>query len=161
MPTEVHELFIDQLEDDIRSQLKVIRGGSDRKARFAQKVRPARSTTIRFNASDPSSKSKYEPDAAFRHKAAQYPGVVIEVGYSQKKKLLGRLAENYILDSYASIRVVVGLDIEYGKGKSQKATLSIWRPQLFETSDGLELRAVEEVADEVDLIFVTRNLWIF
>ena len=87
--------------------------------------------------------------ASFGHDDAQYPGVIIEVAYSQKKKHLGRLVENYLLDSDASVRVVVGLDIEYGK-ESRKATLSIWRPRLFETADGLELRAVEEAVDEVD-----------
>lgn len=148
-PTGVHELFIDRVEDEIRSQLKAIRSGSDRKARFAQKVQPARPTEILFAASASSSKSKYEPDASFGHDDAQYPGVIIEVAYSQKKTRLGRLAENYLLDSDASVRVVVGLDIEYGKKKSRKATLSIWRPQLFETASGSELQAVEEAADEV------------
>ncbi|KAF2181492.1 hypothetical protein K469DRAFT_691976 [Zopfia rhizophila CBS 207.26] len=44
MPTGVHELFIDGVEDTIRSQLKAIRSGSGKAASFAQKVRPARST---------------------------------------------------------------------------------------------------------------------
>jgi hypothetical protein len=150
MPTGVHELFIDEVEDAIRSQLKAIRNGSGRKAHFAQKVRPARSTEIHFATSASSSKSKYEPDASFWHDDAQYPGVIIEVAYSQKKTRLGRLAENYLLDSDASVRVVVGLDIEYSKKGSRKATLSIWRPRLFDTADGSELRAVEEAADEVN-----------
>ncbi|KAA8627250.1 Z1 domain containing protein [Pyrenophora tritici-repentis] len=147
MPTETHELFIDAVEDDIRSQLKKIRNGSGKQAEFAQKVRPARSTEIRFDTSALSSKSKYEPDASFKHKDAQYPGVIIEVAYSQKKKRLVRLAENYLLDSDANVRVVVGLDIAYGK-ESRKATLSLWRPQLFDTPDGPELRAVDMVVDE-------------
>ncbi|KAI2479408.1 hypothetical protein Ptr902_08673 [Pyrenophora tritici-repentis] len=147
MPTETHELFIDAVEDDIRSQLKKIRNGSGKQAEFAQKVRPARSTEIRFDTSALSSKSKYEPDASFKHKDAQYPGVIIEVAYSQKKKRLVRLAENYVLDSDANVRVVVGLDIAYGK-ESRKATLSLWRPQLFDTPDGPELRAVDMVVDE-------------
>jgi hypothetical protein len=157
MPTAIHELFIDKLEDEIRSQLKAIRCGTDRrKARFAEKVQPARSTEICFPASVSCSKSKYEPDASFVHDDAQYPGVIIEVAYSQKKKRLGRLAENYLLDSDASVRVVVGLDIEYSK-ESRKATLSIWRPHLFETAGGLELRAVEEATDEVYNILIMLN----
>jgi hypothetical protein len=40
---------------------------------------------------------------------------------------LDRLAEDYLLDSDASVRVVVGLDIEYGKKGSLKATISVWR----------------------------------
>ena len=84
MPTGIHELFIDSVEDTIRSQLKVIRNGSDKAALFAQKVRPARSTEIYFPVEDapPSTKSKHEPDASFWHDDAQYPGVIIEVAYS-------------------------------------------------------------------------------
>jgi len=149
MPTGVHELFIDGVEDAIRSQLKVIRSGSDRAALFAQKVRPARSTEISFPVDDAPSntKSKYEPDASFWHDDAQYPGVIIEVAYSQKRKRLGRLADDYLLDSDANIRVVVGLDIEYGKKGSRKATLSVWRTHLAHTTDGDELQVVQEIAD--------------
>lgn len=102
-------------------------------------MRPARSTEIHFATSASSSKSKYEPDALFWHDDAQYPGIIIEVAYSQKKMRLGRLAENYLLDSDASVRTVVGLDIEYGKKGSRKATLSIWRPRLFDTADGPDI----------------------
>jgi hypothetical protein len=67
MPTGIHELFIDGVEDEIRSQMKAIRRGSGKEARFAQKVRPARSTVIEFPAEGISSdrKSRYEPDASF------------------------------------------------------------------------------------------------
>ena len=79
MPTAVHKLFIDVVEDGIRSQLKAIRDGADRKAQFAQDVRPALSTKIRLAASASFSKSKYEPDASFKHEEAKYLGVVIEI----------------------------------------------------------------------------------
>lgn len=153
MPTAVHELFLKGVEDGIQSQLKALCDGSDKKARFAQKIQPAGSTEIRFAPIDTSSKSKYEPDASFWHDDAQYPGVIIEVAYSQKKARLRRLADNYLLDSDANVRVVIGLDIAYSN-ESRKATLSVWRPQLFDTADGPELRAEEVVSDEVGLIFV-------
>jgi hypothetical protein len=151
MPTGVHELFIDRVEDAIRSQLKTIRGGSGNAARFAHKVRPARSTMIHFPVEDSSSnaESKHEPDASFWHKEARYPGVIVEVSYSHKRKALKRLVETYLLDSDASVRVLVGLDIEYGRKKSTEATLSVWRTQFFHTADGDELRVVKVVADEV------------
>jgi hypothetical protein len=41
------------------------------------------------------------------HLRAQYPGIVIEVAYSQKKKRLRRLAEDYLLDSDVIVQVVV------------------------------------------------------
>lgn len=154
MPTGVHELFIDGVEDAIRSQLKTIRSGGDKAAFFAQKVRPARSTEIYFPVDNalPGTRLKYELDASFWHKDARYPGVIIEVAYSQKRKRLARLAEDYLLDSNASVQVVVGLDIEYGKKGSRKATLSVWRTYVVITAEGNELRVVQEVADEVNSI---------
>ncbi|KAF2022604.1 hypothetical protein EK21DRAFT_105697 [Setomelanomma holmii] len=146
MPTPIHERFIDQVEDDIRRQLRKIQNGSGKTAEFAQKVYSARSTEIHYDAR--SSKSKNEPDASFKHEDAEFPGVIVEVAYSQNKADLRRLAEDYILDSDTNVRVVVGLYIEYGHKKSRKATLSVWRPELVTTDDGLELRAVEEVADK-------------
>jgi hypothetical protein len=150
MPTAVHELFIARVEDSVVSQLKSIRKGSDNAAAFAQKVDSARSTEIRFPVAGDSSgkRSKHEPDASFWHNDAQYPGVIVEVAYSQKKRRLRRLAEDYLLDSDASVQVVVGLDIEYGRKESREATLSVWRSQLHHTDGGVELRVVDEVADE-------------
>lgn len=73
---------------------------------------------------------------------------MIEVSYSQKRKDLSRLADDYILGSYGNIRVVVGLDIEY-KG-SKEATLSVWRPH-FETNKAgeKELVAQQTVANQI------------
>lgn len=153
-PTGVHELFIDAVEDAIRNQLKEIRNGSGTAATFAQKVRPARSTEIYFPVEDipHSPKSKHEPDASFWHDDAQYPGVIIEVACSQKRKRMARLAEDYLLDSNASVQVVIGLDIGYGKeGGSRKATLSVRRSKVFRTAAAEELRVVQEVIDEVCL----------
>jgi hypothetical protein len=55
MQTGVHELFINRVEDVIRSQLKAERGRSGREARFAQKVRQGSlyrhgmsNTTVRY-----------------------------------------------------------------------------------------------------------------
>jgi len=151
MPTSIHERFIAGVEQAICSQLRLICDGSNGAAVFAQKVEPARCTTIYFPVDDapPGKKSKHEPDASFWHEDAYYPGVIIEVAYSQKKKELGRLAEDYLLDSDASVRVVVGLDIEYGNKGSRKATLSVWRTHVVNTADGDELRVVQEIADEV------------
>ncbi|KAH9862131.1 hypothetical protein IAQ61_010334 [Plenodomus lingam] len=115
-------------------------------ARFAQKVRPFRSTDIHFASTTSIVKSKYCPDLSFGHEDAKFPGVVIEVGYSQDKKSMSRKAENYILNSNANIRVVIGLDLAYSIG-SLKATFSIWRPRLSDTAEGRELVVVEEIAD--------------
>lgn len=79
---------------------------------------------------------------------AQYPGVIIEVSYSQKRKDLPRLADDYILGSDRDIRVVIGIDVEYNASK--EATLSVWRPQIVMNDAGEgELCAMQTVADQV------------
>ena len=62
---------------------------------------------------------------------------------------MGRLAEDYLLDLDVSMRVVVGLDIEYGRKWSRKVTLSVWRTHVFHTADRDKLKVVQEVMDEV------------
>jgi hypothetical protein len=94
MPIPIHELLIYQAEDEIQRQLRKIQNGSGKTAEFAQKVYSARSIEINYNAR--SSKSKNEPDASFKHEDAEFPGVVIEVAYSQNKAHSHWLAENYI-----------------------------------------------------------------
>lgn len=153
MPTGVHELLIAGVEDAIWTQLKAIRSGEGPQAQFAQKVRPARSTEIEFpvDSGPADEKSRYEPDTSFWHDDAKYPGVVVEVAYSQKKGRLDRLAENYLLDSDASVQVVVGLHVEYSQKGSRKAALSVWRTREFPVSNGHELRVIKEIGDEVRL----------
>ncbi|KAL9620567.1 MAG: hypothetical protein Q9160_004928 [Pyrenula sp. 1 TL-2023] len=145
MPLSLHERFCHLVEREIERQLTSIRCESGSAATFAQKVCELRSTSVFF----PSiSKSKHDPDSSFQHRDAKYPGVIIEVSYSQKRKSLRRLAEDYLLDSNANIQVVVGLDIEYGEPKKglRKATLSVWRTHI---ADGQELKVVQEIKDEV------------
>lgn len=77
-----------------------------------------------------------------------YPGVVVEVSYSHKRKI-DRLAESYLLDSKAGVQAVIVLNIEYGKRRSRKATLSVWRTRIYDTVDGKEMRVFQEVANEV------------
>jgi hypothetical protein len=85
MPSVVHELFVQAVEDAIRTQLKALRRKLGRTAQFAQKVQLSGSTEILLVASDPSSKSRYGPDVSFWHDSAQYPGVIFEVAYSLEK----------------------------------------------------------------------------
>ena len=145
----MHELFLARVDAAIDSELKLIRDGSDRAALFARNVRQARSTEIFFPVDDapPSTRSKHDPDASFWHEDALYPGVIVEVSYSHKN--IDRLAEGYLLDSDANVQVVIGLNIDYGKKRSRKATLSVWRTRTYNTVDGEELRVFQEIKDEV------------
>ncbi|KAH7061024.1 hypothetical protein BKA63DRAFT_573496 [Paraphoma chrysanthemicola] len=104
---------------------------------------PTASRTI-FDGAPLGTKAKHEPDGSFCHTDARYPGVIVEVAYSQTRKTLDRLAEDYLLYSDTGIRVVVGLDIESGKQESRQPTLSVWRTRVEDN----EIKVVQEVADE-------------
>jgi hypothetical protein len=94
---------------------------------------------------------RHDPDTSFRYSRTQYPGVVIEVSYSQKRKDLPYLADNYILGSNGNIRVVIRLDVEY---RGKMATLSIWRPRFSINGDGdKELEAEQTVINQVCLTY--------
>jgi hypothetical protein len=62
-------------------------------------------------------KFKHVPDIRFHHKDTTWPGIIIEVSYSQKRKSLVDLAENSQLGSDGGIRLIVGMDLEYKKLK--------------------------------------------
>ncbi|KAF2752754.1 hypothetical protein EJ05DRAFT_515416 [Pseudovirgaria hyperparasitica] len=142
MPTNLHKIFIIRIVEEIQVQLESFQ---DTSAEFAKEIMSGGSASIKFTDEE---YGKHDPDAQFRHSKAQFPGVVIEVSYSQKRKDLERLADDYILGSDSDIRVVVGLDIECKTGK--KATLSVWRPNIItnETQEK-ELVAQSVVANQV------------
>ncbi|CAG8250476.1 unnamed protein product [Penicillium salamii] len=64
-----------------------------------------------------------------------YPGVIVEICYSQKSKRISHLVNDYILNTDGSVNVVIALDIDY-KG-SKRATMIVWRPE-YTTIDGVE-----------------------
>ena len=77
------------------------------------------------------------PDKTFQHEEAFYPGLVIEVAYSQKSKDLPAIAEDYLFGSDGNIRQVVGFDIGY-RSSSILASVSTW--QLLNHNEGGELK---------------------
>ncbi|KAF7908557.1 uncharacterized protein EAF01_004312 [Botrytis porri] len=77
----------------------------------------------------------YQPDASFQHFDAQYPGVILELSYSQKKKDLSRLADAYILgsDAYICVRPHVGVD---AIGEKELSIMQTVTDQLFRDEEG-------------------------
>jgi hypothetical protein len=129
MPRQLHDQLAGSVVDDLRLQLWSIAGGAGPAAGFAQEIMNTLSTTIKFAGS---ATAKHSPDGSFKHVEAQYPGVVKEVSYTQKKMDLPLLASDYIIRSRGSIKVVIGIDL------SKKATLSVWRPQIRRNKAGKE-----------------------
>jgi len=146
MPSRIHETFLGKVVGDLKQQLTSIASSESPSARFAQNIEADGSSDISFG--DPEY-GNHQPDNQLQYSHSPYPGVVIEVSYSQKRKMLKRLADDYILGSYGNICVVVGLDIEYG---GEEATLSLWRAQITTNYLGeRELDAVQVVTDQVCL----------
>src|SRR5436305_15168289 len=96
MPTAIHEIVICRVTREIIHQLNSIAECNDASAEFARDIENSGSTRLTFPGSD---YGPHDPDASFRHLRARYPGVIIEVSYSQKRKDLPRLADDYILGS--------------------------------------------------------------
>lgn len=153
MLSPLHEVFLRALESRINRWLEEIRCGSDRAAFFAQKILPSGSAAVQFAEGDSLSRqSHHDPDSSFCHMDAHYPGIVIEISYSHKRKRLSRLAEDYLLGTDGGVRLVVALDIEYGAKRSRKATMSVWRSQVITTADGDKRRVLHEVLNDVSLL---------
>ena len=145
MPGTLHESFIFLIAQDILCQLQTIGQGSSPSAIFAGNIENSASAEISF---EETGYGSHQPDIAFQHFEAQYPGVIVELSHSQKKDELSRLAHEYILGSDADIRVMIGIDVEY-KG-SKKASVSIWRPRIEVNDAGeRELCVLQTVTDQV------------
>ena len=83
-----------------------------------------------------------QPDQQFCDKETWYPGIVIEVAYSQSFKKLRRKASDLILNSDGKIQLMIGLDIKSQKSKS--FNISAWRPEFFqlENQDALRMKTI-------------------
>ena len=144
MPTRVHEFFLARVVEEIQSRLRNVEGAEGPSMTFARKIQHGGSETI-INRS---------PDAIFQHSDASWPGVVLEISYSQKTKDLKDLADDYILQTRGNVRVVVGLDINY---TTKEGTISMWRPEYVYNEQGhLGLRAAQTLDGQVctSLVFL-------
>ncbi|KAJ4308833.1 hypothetical protein N0V84_011863 [Fusarium piperis] len=138
MPSPSHDTFVGLLDGAIRSELTRV-ASHDTKARlFASLILSCGSSRILLNNNeytDPNGRddmlnqTRRQPDAQYHHPLAAFPGVVIEVSYSQDKKRLPRIAKQYIHASDGNIKAVICIDINPVNSQS---TISIWRPRFTE-----------------------------
>lgn len=148
MPSPLHDLFCAEVVSKIWNQLAELQKSDEAFGDFARKIKHLSTSRIRLPNDTNNREQTYSercPDASFIHEYAKYPGVIIEVCYSQKIRAAADLVDNYILDTNASVNAVIALNIEY-RG-SKKATISVWRPHKI-TVDGvkeLEAKAVIEM----------------
>ncbi|KAJ5943794.1 hypothetical protein N7516_003962 [Penicillium verrucosum] len=147
MPSPLHDLFCAEVVSKILNQLTELRKSDEAFGDFARKIKHLSISRIRLpnntNNNNTNSReltySERCPDASFIHEHAKYPGVIIEVCYAEKVRAAADLAEDYILDTNASVNAVIALNIEY-KG-SKKAAISVWRPHKITVDEVKELEA--------------------
>ncbi|KAI9736071.1 MAG: hypothetical protein M1818_006247 [Claussenomyces sp. TS43310] len=149
MPTTIHEVLQGKVSNCIESQLKRIAEGQGQAADFAAKIHNALSATIYLrefdeNATLDKPPIRRDPDGQFQHADAEYPGLVLEIGYSQKGIDLDKAAWQYILYSNGDIKAVLGIDLGYGISKEAK--ISLWQPRYI-IEEGVEILEVETVVD--------------
>lgn len=155
MASIVHDAFLARLVKKTQDELSVfeeVEGppteSKTRSKTFASEVNHNGSGTLEFENSDGKVIGRRQPDAMFQFSGAKWPGVIMEVAYSQQAKELPYLADDYILHSEGNVRVVVGVKLGYHKTK--KATISIWRPSYVTNKQGrLVLEATQTLCDEV------------
>lgn len=155
MPSPLHDVFCAKIVEEISRQLKQYAQKENPCADFAKEVDHLATSRIMIPDETGDGKqmfSRREPDASFKHRQARYPGVIIEVCYSQKGRCVSHLADEYILNTDGSVNAVVALDIDYQGSK--KATITVWRPE-YTTLDGKEELQATAVIEAL-----VRTLWV-
>lgn len=122
MGTPLHDLTGAYVQGDILHQILMMKNGNDSSAELAKEICSEHSAQIILEDG-----ALRRPDVRFGHEEAQYPGVIIEIANPQEDKNLEDLAEQYVLETSGSVRVVIGIKLGYCGGKLT-AGLSVWRP---------------------------------
>lgn len=159
MPLTLHDTFTQNVVFHIENALGSFRVQDSPLSTWANDIRCTSTSDIFLEHNNIGNKrSKRSPNCAFRHKRAKYPGLVIEVSYSQKAKDLSRLADDYILGSNGNIHTVIGLDLEYG-GLSA-ARLYRWQATFIQDDSNEEELSAKLITDfvRVNLLYLTHIL---
>ncbi|KAI1826349.1 hypothetical protein F4861DRAFT_497987 [Xylaria intraflava] len=149
MPKPIHGLFSAFLAEEINEKLKTIAKRPDGAGEFAAWIYDGRSSLVLLREAaaegdDPRLSGavlKRDPDLQFQHQKAVYPGLVLEISHSQDGKDLRKLAWDYIQCSNGNVKVVIGIDINYG---STSSTVSLWRPKFIQEEGELDVLDVEQ-----------------
>jgi hypothetical protein len=152
MPSPLYDIFCAKIVDEILRQLRHIQQIDGPVADFAKEVEHFATSRILIPEDSGDGRQTYsrrEPDASFGHRQAHYPGVIVEVCYSQKKRRVAHLADEYILNTDGSVNTVLAFDIDYRSSK--RATITVWRPDYVTVDDVEEFRATAVVDAQVRL----------
>jgi hypothetical protein len=139
MLSSIHEFINRKIDYSIQKQLAVIEETSNEPTkRLIQSISSIGSRDIKFFNVD----GHREPDQQYAVEDCYYPGVVIEIAYSQPFEELRCKADDFIVDSYGNIQLVIALEIENKKA----CKISAWRPDFTrsENEDTVAKKAIIE-----------------
>lgn len=152
-PGVVHDATNRGIADLIKQELGLVRNLGGTTGRFASQIYDIGSALIEVE-----NLLFRHPDTQFRYIPAKYPGVVLEISYSQAWKGVEERARKFILDSRGQIAVILNIDFpdqsDTNKPDSNKATLSIWRAHFsHETGEngdflGVQTQVNQEVSSD-------------
>ena len=115
MPSPLHDTFCARIVDGISRQIRQYQQNGGPAANFAKEVEHFATSRILIPEDTTDGKQTYsrrEPDASFGHRRVHYPGVIVEVCYSQKSRRVAHIADEYILNTSGSVNAVVAFDVQ-------------------------------------------------
>ncbi|KAF5630278.1 telomere-associated recQ-like helicase [Fusarium sp. NRRL 52700] len=147
MASKIHDDFASEFAFLLQQRINDILG----KVPNAPRIKHRHSRLVELWEHDSSKRNREcHPDGQFKDDRAFEPGLVFEVGYSQTRNILDKVAKDYILGTEGAVTTVVCFNLKCGQGHS---SVSIWRarknpslntvevvcdlePTMFQDSDG-------------------------
>ncbi|KAJ8131301.1 hypothetical protein O1611_g2326 [Lasiodiplodia mahajangana] len=164
MPSFLHDGLAEEVGMDIGAWLRNIQNGTicsnQKTIEIAECIGGSGTANMTLPATTTQTGRK-GPDKAYQHSECDYPGLVIEVAWSQRELDLPQLAEDYIIGSKGEIKTVVGINIydinDDSKGKeldnrltSARATFTIWKAECTEQGSNTRVTVRSIVKDKVN-----------
>ena len=149
----MHEILISLVQASIERQLDKFRTSDIAElALYTNNILNGGSTNIRLKDG-----SRHQPDLQFVNELSRFPGLIVEVAYSQSVrengKSLSRLAEKYVLQSSGDIKLVIGVTIKRDPDQkhplSFKGNISLWKSSIVQDSGRLFLERQTIINDEL------------
>ena len=153
MPSYVHKCLACLLQGSIQRQLDEFRASNIAElALYTDEILNVGSADLCLR-----NGSRHAPDSQFATMSSRFPGLILEVDYSQSvkenKKSLSRLAEKYILQSSGNFKLVIGVIIDYDSHQkhplSFKGNISLWQSSIIQDNGRLFLERQTIINDEV------------
>jgi hypothetical protein len=156
MPSPLHNTLAGGIGHEISIQLGVFRNSPEPKtAELGRSISPTDDVDIEFHVAAKRF-DRRNPDKTYTYTGCNFPGLVIEVAWSQRQLDLAGLAEEYIQRSEGSIRTVVGVNVEYRV--EAPATFSVWHAQVDKSNGEEILKVIETVENRVKYPLIASDI---